>query len=57
MIGDREIIDEPCAALARAAAAIPHARTKLVREGGHLQNLQMPHFVDQHLISFLAPAG
>lgn len=55
MIGDREIIYEPRAALERAAALMPQARTKLVQEGGHLLNLQMSDFVDQTLIRFLAP--
>ncbi|MDH4309742.1 MAG: alpha/beta hydrolase [Acidimicrobiia bacterium] len=54
VIGDREIIYEPRAALARAAASIPHARTELVRDAGHLLNLQMPDLVDQMITSFFA---
>jgi pimeloyl-ACP methyl ester carboxylesterase len=56
VIGGREIIYEPRAALARAASSIPRARTELVEEGGHLLNLQMPEFINQTLTSFLASA-
>lgn len=53
MIGDREIIYDPHAALARAAGSIPHAQTELVEGCGHLLNLQMPDLIEERLLAFL----
>ncbi len=53
LIGDREIIYDPRAALDRAAASIPHVRTELVEGCGHLLNVQMPDLIDDRVLGFL----
>lgn len=53
LIGDREIIYDPRAALSRADSSLPHSRTELVEGAGHLPNLQMPDLIDDRLVAFL----
>ena len=53
LIGDREIIYDPRAALARADTSLPHAQTELVEGAGHLLNLQMPDLINDRLLAFL----
>ncbi len=56
MVGDREIIYEPQAAVARAAHAIPNVETELVPGARHLLNVQMPELVNERILRFLAAA-
>ncbi len=54
MVGDKEIIYEPKAALERAERLIADAQTELVPGAGHLPNMQMPDIVNDRLARFFS---
>ncbi|HEY5684951.1 MAG TPA: alpha/beta hydrolase [Acidimicrobiia bacterium] len=54
MIGDREVIYPPRAALSRAQVLIPEVETELVENTGHLINIEQAGLTDRRLSAFLA---
>ena len=53
MVGDRERIYDPVAAIARARRLVPDVVTELVSGAGHLPGMQMPEVVALAIRSFL----
>jgi len=53
MLGDKELIYDPAAALARAATLIPTVETELVPNAGHLLNIEQPDLVNRRLVALL----
>lgn len=54
LVGDKEIIYDPRAALSRADSLIPTVETVLVSDAGHLLNIEQPDFVNERLLALLA---
>lgn len=51
--GDKEIIYDPKPALERAGSILPDVETELVRDVGHLLNIEHPVYVDERVLQFL----
>lgn len=54
MLGAKEIIYDPVAALHRAEALIPELQTEFVADAGHVLNLEKAELVDRRLLTFLS---
>ncbi len=54
MVGDREFIYDPRAALERAARLMPDVETELVADGGHLFHMEQAERTDARILRFLA---
>jgi pimeloyl-ACP methyl ester carboxylesterase len=57
LVGDQEMIYDPCKAVARAQATIPGIEAEVLPGVGHLLGLQRPGEVDERILAFLAAAG
>lgn len=53
LLGDKEIIYDPRAALQRAEDLLASVRTELMANTGHLMNIERPEFVNSKLLAFL----
>jgi pimeloyl-ACP methyl ester carboxylesterase len=51
--GNKEIIFDPVTALERADSLIENVETELMRNVGHLPNIEQPEYIDQKLLQFL----
>ena len=56
MLGDKELIYDPAAALKRAGALIPDVETELMANAGHLLNIERPPLVNGRLLTLLGSA-
>lgn len=56
LIGERELIYNPSAAVQRATRLIPHIETEIISCAGHAANLDQPEIVNQRVLKFLAAA-
>jgi pimeloyl-ACP methyl ester carboxylesterase len=53
LVGGREVIYDPKAAIKRAIKLIPHIEAELISGAGHALNLDQPEMVNQRLLAFL----
>lgn len=53
LVGEREILYHPRAALQRARQLMPHLETRLVPQAGHLLNCDQPERVGEAVLGFL----
>ena len=54
LLGDKEMIYDPVAAIARVRRLIPRVETEIVQDAGHLLGMQRPGFVDRRIRALLA---
>ncbi len=57
LVGERELIDDPQAALDRARELIPHVETELVPDTRHVLNMERAELVSSRLLGFLRKEG
>jgi pimeloyl-ACP methyl ester carboxylesterase len=53
LIGDREVIYSPQAALVRANTLMPNIRGRLVEDAGHALPMERPEVVNRYVSDFL----
>jgi pimeloyl-ACP methyl ester carboxylesterase len=57
LVGDREVIYNPKAALARANALVPNIRGRLVEDAGHALPMERPETVNRYVSEFLGDSS
>jgi pimeloyl-ACP methyl ester carboxylesterase len=53
ILGEREIMYNPQAALKRARQLIPHIEAEIMPNCGHALNRDQPHQVDERILEFI----
>lgn len=57
LIGDREIIYDPRAAVERATRLIPRIKAEIIPKAGHFVSFDQPESVDARILAFLRQSG